>query len=82
MGVFSKASTPWTSVTIMVGYEPERVIKLQLAICLYSDAHRQESMVTDFYEPLKRMYEQLSHGVAFDSLDAIGQRQRSEALRA
>src|SRR5205814_1851571 len=33
----------------------ERIVKLQLAICPHSDAHRRESMVTDLYEPLKRM---------------------------
>ncbi len=60
----------------------DRLVKLQLAICPYSDAHRHESMMTGFFEPLKRMYEQLSHGVSFDSLEAIARRQLNVALLA
>jgi hypothetical protein len=60
----------------------DRIVKLQLAICPHSDAHRRESMVSVLFEPLKRMYEQLSHNVSFESLDTIGDRQLNTALLA
>ena len=60
----------------------ERVVKLQLVICPDSDVHRHESMVSGFFEPLKRMYEQFSRGVSFDSTDQIAQRQLNTALLA
>lgn len=60
----------------------ERACKLQLVICPYSQVHRHESMLSAYYEPLKRMYEQLSHGVSFDSPEQISQRQLNTALLA
>ena len=60
----------------------ERVCKLQLAICPDSPSHRDESMVSPFYDALKRMYEQLSHGVTFDSHQDIQERQTFVALSA
>jgi hypothetical protein len=60
----------------------ERVCKLQLAICPDSTAHRDESLVSAYFAPLKRMYEQLSHGVSFDAPETIDQRQLSEASGA
>ena len=67
---------------LMLFEKLDRVVKLQLAICPHSDAHRRESMVSDLFEPLKRMYEQLSHNTSFISLDSIGDRQLSVALLA
>ena len=43
----------------------DTLCKLQLVICPDSDFHRDESLLAPFYEPLKRMYELLSHGVSF-----------------
>jgi hypothetical protein len=60
----------------------ERVVKLQLVICPYSDVHRHESMVSGFFEPLRRMYEQLSQGVYFESTDEIALGQLHTALLA
>lgn len=60
----------------------ERACKLQLVICPHSDAHRHESLVSPFFRPLERMYEQLSHGVSFDRLEVINQRQLSIAVHA
>jgi hypothetical protein len=60
----------------------ERVVKLQVAICPYSDVHRHESMLSGFFEPLKRMYEQISHGVSFEPTDEIAHRQLHTALLA
>jgi hypothetical protein len=60
----------------------ERVCKLQLAVCPESHAHNDESLVSPFYDALKRMYEQLSRGVTFDSPQQIEQRQMNVALAA
>ena len=60
----------------------ERVCKLQLAVCPNSDAHLDESLLSPFFGPLKRMYEQLSHDVSFDFLNTIEQRQVHVALTA
>ena len=49
----------------------ERVCKLQLAICPDSRQHFNESLVSPFFDALKRMYEQLSHGVTFESGEQI-----------
>lgn len=43
----------------------DRLCKLQLIICPDSTYHSEESLMSPFYEPLKRMYELLSHGVSF-----------------
>jgi hypothetical protein len=61
----------------------ERVVKLQLVVCPDSDVHHNESMVFPWYEELKRMYEQFSHGDAtFDSTDDVAMRQLNKALLA
>ena len=44
--------------------------------------HRHESMLSDSFQPLKRMYEQLSHGVSFDSPEQIAQRQLHDGPQA
>lgn len=41
--------------------------KLQLIICPDSDMHETESLLAPNYEPLKRIYELLSHGISFQS---------------
>lgn len=60
----------------------ERVCKLQLAVCPFSPVHRDESLVSRTFEPLKRMYEQLSNGVTFHHGDQIEQKQTDAALVA
>ncbi len=45
--------------------------KLQLIICPDSEFHEEESLLSPFYEPLKRIYELLSHGVSFNSYEVI-----------
>jgi hypothetical protein len=44
---------------------------LQLVVCPDSDEHRNESLLSPFYAPLKRMYELLSHGSTFRDSEAI-----------
>lgn len=58
----------------------ERITKLQIATCPYSDVHRHESMVSGFFQPLRRMYEHLSQGVEFESTDEIALSQLHIAL--
>ena len=58
------------------------LVKLQVVICPPSDVHRSESLVSAYYEPLKRMSEQLSQGVSFDEMEVISQRQLYVALDA
>jgi hypothetical protein len=43
----------------------DSLCKLQLVVCPDSLYHMNESLLSPYYEPLKRMYEQLSHGVSF-----------------
>jgi hypothetical protein len=43
----------------------DSLCKLQLAICPDSLYHMNESLLSPYYEPLKRMYELLSNGVTF-----------------
>ena len=43
----------------------DSLCKLQLVICPDSLYHMNESLVSPYYEPLKRMYEQLSNSVSF-----------------
>src|SRR6476620_7774230 len=43
----------------------ERVCKLQLVVCPWSHLHRNESLVSEMFEQLKRMYEYLANGVGF-----------------
>jgi hypothetical protein len=43
----------------------ERACKLQLVVCPWSPFHEDESLVSEMFEPLKRMYEHLGNGVGF-----------------
>jgi hypothetical protein len=47
------------------------VCRLQLAVCPDSDEHRNESLLSPFYAPLKRVYELFSHGSTFHDSEAI-----------
>src|SRR5689334_16446537 len=43
----------------------DRACKLQLIVCPWSPFHHDESLVSEMFESLKRMYEYLSNGVGF-----------------
>lgn len=60
----------------------ERVCKLQLVVCPWSPIHRDESLVSDMFEPLKRMYEHFANGVGFLRSTEIDLRQINTALVA
>jgi hypothetical protein len=60
----------------------ERVCKLQLVVCPWSPIHRDESLVSEMFEPLKRMYEHLANGVGFRRSTEIELRQINTALVA
>ena len=60
----------------------ERVCKLQLVVCPWSPIHRDESLVSEMFEPLKRMYEHLGNGVGFRRPAEIELRQINAALVA
>lgn len=47
------------------------VCRLQLVVCPDSNEHRNESLLSPFYAPLKRMYELFSHGCSFRDSEAI-----------
>jgi len=49
----------------------DSLCKLQLIICPDSGFHTDESLVSPYFEPLKRMYELLSHGVSFYDHETI-----------
>ena len=49
----------------------DRLVKLQLIICPYSQVHEHESIVTPVFKDLKRMYEHLGNGVEFYDIDTI-----------
>lgn len=53
----------------------ERVCKLQLVVCPWSPVHRDESLVSKMFEPLKRMYEHLGNGVGFRRCTEVELRQ-------
>jgi hypothetical protein len=53
----------------------ERVCKLQLAICPNSEGHFHESLLSGYFEPLRHMYEHLSHGISFDWWQQIAKSQ-------
>jgi hypothetical protein len=52
--------------------------KLHLIICPDSGFHTNESLLSTYYEPLKRMYELLSHGVSFYDHETIKRFQISQ----
>ena len=56
----------------------DRLCKLQLIICPDSTIHTDESLMTGYFEELKRMYELLSHGVSFERPETIEIRQLYE----
>lgn len=58
----------------------DRLCKLQLIVCPDSSIHRQESLVSPFYKALKRLYEQLSHGLTFYDVGTIKRFQVDEAF--
>jgi hypothetical protein len=60
----------------------ERLSKLQLIVCPDSSAHRNESLMVPYFDALKRMYEQLSHGVTFMDSAYVADRQVNMALLA
>ena len=43
----------------------DRLCKMQLIICPTSSFHTDESLLSPYFEPLKRMYELLSYGITF-----------------
>jgi len=49
----------------------DSLCKLQLAVCPRSGFHRNESLLSAYYEPLKQMYELLSCGVRFREHESI-----------
>lgn len=49
----------------------DRLNKYQLIICPDSINHYMESVSSPFYKPLKRVYEQLSHGTTFEFPETI-----------
>lgn len=51
------------------------VCRLQLVVCPDSNEHRNESLLSSFYAPLKRMYELLSHGATFHDSETIRHQQ-------
>jgi hypothetical protein len=60
----------------------ERVCKLQLVVCPWSPVHRDESLVSKMFEPLKRMYEHLGNGVGFRRCTEVELHQINMALIA
>lgn len=52
-----------------------RLGRLQLIVCPESDIHLSESIVSPYFDALKRMYEKLGHGVRFQDLETIKSRQ-------
>lgn len=53
----------------------DSLCKLQLILCPYSNFHTSESLVSPYFEPLKRMYELLSCGVSFYDHEVIKETQ-------
>jgi hypothetical protein len=53
----------------------DSLIKLQLIICPYSEFHEEESLISKDYSIIKKMYEYLSYGIRFDSMDQIRKEQ-------
>jgi len=50
----------------------DRLVKLQLIICPDSTSHYYESLIVpEYYQVLKRMYEQLSNGISFHDAEVI-----------
>lgn len=56
----------------------DSLCKLQLIVCPSSHLHTKESLLSGYYESMKRMYELLSGGVKFYDLEAIRRSQICE----
>lgn len=59
----------------------DRLCKLQVLVCPTSEFHTDESLISPFNAPLKRMYELLAGGVAFISRHEIECAQLGEATK-
>jgi len=55
---------------------------LQLIVCPYSESHENESLIFEFGDALKRMYEELGSGNSFKSFDSIKSQQIGELAHA
>lgn len=49
----------------------DELVKLQLIICPDSSFHRHESLLSPYYDALRRMYEHLSYNISFKDHDTI-----------
>jgi hypothetical protein len=58
------------------------VCRLQVVVCPDSNEHRNESLLSPFYPPLKRMYELLSHASSFQDSEAIRYQQAATIAEA
>lgn len=59
----------------------DRLSKLQLIICPDSIYHTNESLLSPYFEPLKRLYELLSHGISFYDRGTIERFQVHENMK-
>ena len=56
----------------------DTLCKMQLIVCPDSSFHVDESLLSPYYRPLKRMYELFSHGVTFHNPNSIEMKQLYE----
>ena len=59
----------------------DRLVKMQIIICPQSSFHLQESVVSNFFEPLERMYYLLSRGAKFINQHQIRKIQIENSVR-
>jgi len=59
----------------------DSLCKLQLIVCPESESHGEESLLSPYFRPLKRMYELLSGGISFYDYETIKRFQISEHAR-
>lgn len=59
----------------------DRLVKMQVIICPQSDVHLQESVVSNFFEPLEKMYHLLSRGSHFIDQYQIKRFQITDSVR-
>jgi hypothetical protein len=59
----------------------DRLIKMQIIICPQSNYHLQESVVSNFFEPLEKMYHLLSRGSKFIDQYQIRNLQMEDSVR-
>ncbi len=67
----------WHELFVLV----DRLCKLQLLICPDSEVHNEESLVSPFPAPLRRMYELLSGGVTLERRHHVEVRQLHEHVQ-